>query len=92
MVFIINSYCNVIGGVIDVLMGFVGFVVYFVYFNMYLVQVNNYIRCLLLLKGIELNCKLVIQLFFKGDFIFIFNYGVVLVNYIVKYENKFFIF
>lgn len=37
MVFIINSYCNVIGGVIDVLMGFVGFVVYFVYFNMYLV-------------------------------------------------------
>lgn len=37
MVFIINSYCNVIGGVIDVLMGFVGFVVYFVYYNMYLV-------------------------------------------------------
>lgn len=37
MVFIINSYCNVIGGVMDVLMGFVGFVVYFVYFNMYLV-------------------------------------------------------
>lgn len=37
MVFIINSYCNVIGGVIDVLMGFIGFVVYFVYFNMYLV-------------------------------------------------------
>lgn len=37
MVFIINSYCNVIGGVMDVLMGIVGFVVYFVYFNMYLV-------------------------------------------------------
>lgn len=37
MVFIINSYCNVIGGVMDVLMVFVGFVVYFVYFNMYLV-------------------------------------------------------
>lgn len=32
-----GCYCNVIGGVMDVLMGFVGFVVYFVYFNMYLV-------------------------------------------------------
>lgn len=37
MVFIINSYCNVIGGVIDVLMVFVGFVVYFMYYDMYLI-------------------------------------------------------
>lgn len=37
MVFIINSYCNVIGGVMDVLMVFVWFVVYFMYYNMYLV-------------------------------------------------------
>lgn len=59
---------------------------------MHLAQVNNHIRCLSLLKGTELNCKSAIQLLLKGDPTLIFNHGVVLLNHIVKHENKSFTF